>query len=270
MSSAGRILLATVTCVAVLVAGAWWRGVEWSDVTHWGTPRNVLETSAGGVRVPVAAGPEERLLPEVPVATSGSYSFLFPTEGEGGGPVRYDPCRPIEWTVNPTLMPDGLEPLLHTAVDRVQQATGLRFDYIGTTAEPASFSRDLIQERYGDAFAPLIIGFQNANQNPDLEGSITGLGGSSAVPGAYGNGRYLRGGVVILDFEDLAGILAEPRGGEELAEAIIAHELGHVVGLAHVMDTHELMHESNLRLLDWGPGDRQGLAIAGAGACEPG
>ncbi|MDN4477132.1 hypothetical protein QQX10_03890 [Demequina sp. SYSU T00039] len=270
MSSGSRILIAVAACVAVLVAGAWWRGVEWSDVTHWGTPRNVLETSTGDARIPVADGPAERLLPEVPVATSGSYDFLFPSEGAGGGPVRFDPCRPVEWTLNLTLMPDGAEPLVHDAIARVQEATGLRFDYLGTTTEPASFSRDVIQDRYDGGYAPLVIGFQNETQNPSLAGSVTGLGGSSAVPGAYGADRYLRAGVLILDFEDLAAILADPDGGAALAEAVIAHELGHVVGLAHVLDTHELMHESNLRLLDWGPGDLQGLAIAGAGGCEPG
>ena len=73
--------------------------------------------------------------------------------------------------------------------------------------------------------------------------------------------------MVSLDYEDLERILDEPRG-RALVRAVIAHELAHVVGLAHVADRTELMHESNLRLLDWGPGDLAGLAVAGAGGCE--
>lgn len=270
MSSASRILIATVVCAGVLVAGAWWRGVEWSDITHWGTPRNVLETSAGDRRIPTAEGDAVRLAPAVTATGVGSYQFLFATEGAGGGPVRYDPCRAIPWVLNATLMPEGVQPLIERAFASVSDATGLVFEFEGTTTEPVTFDRDLIQDRYGaDRFAPVIVGFQNANQNPTLDGSVTGLGGSSAVPGAYGDGRYLRAGVVILDFEDLTAILAEGDGGAALAQAVIAHELGHVVGLAHVPDTDQLMHEANLRLLDWGPGDLQGLAIAGSGACEP-
>ena len=268
MSSASRILIAAVVCVGVLILGAWWRGVQWSDVAHWGTPRNVLETSAGDVRVPVASGPADRQLPAVEATGTGSYEFLFPTERAGGGPVRYDPCRAVQWVINPVLMPDGVRPLIDDAIASVQAATGLRFEYAGTTDERVAFGRDLIQPRYDGGFAPIIIGFQNESQNPDLAGSVTGLGGSSAVPGAYGPERYLRAGVVILDFEDLTSILEGDPGGAELASAVISHELGHVVGLAHVVDTHELMHQSNLRLLDWGPGDLTGLAMAGAGGCE--
>ena len=45
------------------------------------------------------------------------------------------------------------------------------------------------------------------------------------------------------------------------------HELGHVVGLDHVKDRHELMNPEYLGLDTWGPGDRQGLAVLGAGPC---
>jgi Matrixin len=49
---------------------------------------------------------------------------------------------------------------------------------------------------------------------------------------------------------------------------VVMHELGHLVGLAHVRDPGELMAESNLERRDLGPGDRQGLAAVGAGSCH--
>lgn len=262
-----RILGVLLACIALFAAGAWWRGVSWSDVRHWGTPRNVIDAAGETVRIPVADGPAYRRLPAVESTTTGSYDFLFPTEGAGGGPVRYDPCRSVTWVIAPTQMPDGLEPVVHEAVDSVSAATGLEFEFEGYTDERVSFERALVQDRYGDRFAPVVIGFENATQNPELAGSITGLGGSSAVPGAYGDERFLRAGVVAIDFEDMARIIGQP-GGRDLARAVVAHELGHVVGLAHVADARELMHDSNLRLVNWGPGDLQGLAIAGDGGCE--
>ncbi|WP_062522456.1 hypothetical protein [Demequina silvatica] len=265
MSSAGRMVVVTLICAALFVAGAMWRGVTWSDVRHWGTPRNVIEAEGQTVRIPVAQGDAERVLPVVTATTTGSYDFLFPDGGAGGGPVRYDPCRALSYVISPAHMPDGFEPIIHEAVADVSSVTGLAFEYEGLTDETASFDRDLVQGRYGDRFAPIVIGFQSEAQNPDLAGTVTGLGGSSAVPGAYGDDRYLRSGVLIIDWEDVADIRDD---GDDLARAVVEHELGHVVGLAHVGDKHELMHESNLSLIDWGPGDLAGLALAGAGGCE--
>ena len=96
-----------------------------------------------------------------------------------------------------------------------------------------------------------------------------GLGGSSSVTGAYGDQRYLEGGTVLLDSTDVAGLLKTGQG-RALARAVIMHEIGHVVGLAHVADPSELMNASNTSLTTWGPGDLEGLAIAGAGPCEGG
>ena len=45
------------------------------------------------------------------------------------------------------------------------------------------------------------------------------------------------------------------------------HELGHVVGLAHVHDASELMNPENVGLTRLGPGDRAGLAALGSGRC---
>ena len=56
-------------------------------------------------------------------------------------------------------------------------------------------------------------------------------------------------------------------GGLEVARAIAMHELGHLVGLAHVDDERELMDAQNHGQVDFGPGDRRGLARLGRGRC---
>lgn len=50
--------------------------------------------------------------------------------------------------------------------------------------------------------------------------------------------------------------------------ADLLHELGHLVGLAHVDEPTELMYDGNVGQLDFGPGDRQGLAVLGNGECS--
>ncbi len=49
---------------------------------------------------------------------------------------------------------------------------------------------------------------------------------------------------------------------------MVLHELGHVLGLAHVDDRHEVMYEKGVRISDYGPGDLKGLKILGSGPCS--
>ena len=266
MKAAGRALLLAAFGALLIWGTATVLGVTWTDVEHVGQPRNVLEDGAVNVRIPLPTGPALRRLPAVPVTTSGDYGFMFPGEDDEG-PVRYDPCRPVAWVLNPAGMPEGGETMVIAAVASVSHATGLEFRFDGTTTEAPSFDRQLFQDRYGPQFAPVIVGFATEHQVPDLAGSVTGLGGSSAVYGAYGEQRFLHSGVVIMDADDLVRLQETPFGAL-VAQAVIEHELGHVVGLGHVRDETELMHDSNLRITEWGPGDLAGLAIAGSGPCE--
>lgn len=265
MRSVLRVVSLVLVAVLILWAFAAWRGLSWEDLTRYGQPRNVLDAGGEQIKIPVPEGPDERRLPAVEVTTAGEHRFLFVDDGV---PVRYDPCRQVGWVLNPEGAPDRATALVSSAVDDLEQMTGLDFVYLGETDEAASFDRALFQARYGAGFAPVIVGFATEDEQPDLAGTVTGVGGSSAVSGAYGDTQYLRSGVVIMDSEGIADIL-DQRDGAELAEAIIRHELAHVVGLAHVEDRDELMHSENFQVTQWGPGDTQGLAIAGNGPCEP-
>lgn len=250
--------------VAAAGMGMWASGASWDDVTHLGQPRNVLEIDGQEVRVPNAGSEGERLAPEVAVSTTGDHAFLFTENGE---PTRYDPCVPLAWVYNPDRAPEGADELVVSAFDDVATYTGLVFEYEGEVDEVADFDRPIIQEEYGERFAPILVGWSTEDENPDLAGSTAGLGGSSSVTGAYGDQRFLAAGVIVLDIDDMAELLSEANGAQR-AESIIRHELAHVVGLAHVDDTSELMHAENMAAAAWGPGDRQGLAIAGAGPCQ--
>jgi len=50
-------------------------------------------------------------------------------------------------------------------------------------------------------------------------------------------------------------------------EAVILHEFGHVLGLAHVDSPGELMYVHNVGRTTYGPGDVEGLRLLGRGPC---
>jgi Matrixin len=207
-----------------------------------------------------------RVLPPVTDAPTGTHAFMITMAD--GKPVTYDPCRPIHYVVNPTGMPrSGLE-LVRSAIREISAATGLAFVEDGVTLEPLVQARAPRQpQRYGDRWAPVLIGWTDAAEFPSVSGDIAGVGGSSVVaPEGPGSERYVSGQVA-LSRDWFTAAIAQP-GGDANARAVVMHELGHLVGLAHVRDPDELMAELNSGLTEFGPGDRQGLAAVGAGRCR--
>lgn len=265
MRTLGRLAVIIGVGAVAVVGTAYVTGFDLAEWQYLGQPRNVLVVDGEQIRIPLPEGPAQRQAASVPISTDGSHAFMFEESPEG--PTRYDPCRPLEWTLNPDGMPEGAEPLVHDAVADVARHSGLVFEYIGETDEVAGFDRRLFQDRYGENLAPIIVGWSTEDETPDLAGSVTGLGGSSSVNGAFGEQRFLASGVVVLDSEDVTELM-ESRRGTALATAVIMHELAHVIGLGHVDDPTELMNDENSMLITWGPGDRAGLAIAGAGPCQ--
>lgn len=214
--------------------------------------------------VPADARPA-RLLPPVAVVSSGPYAaeHLLP----GGSPATYDPCRPMHYVVNPASMPDAVLPLLADAVAAVSAATGLALVDDGRTSEPLSLERGIVQrERYGNRWAPVLIGFSDARGYPSLAGDVVGVGGSSLVQPRGTASARLVSGQVALDVDALSALVA--RGRSDQVRAIIMHELAHVVGLDHVEDPAQLMYPRNVGLTSYGPGDLEGLAILGNGVCH--
>ena len=99
-----------------------------------------------------------------------------------------------------------------------------------------------------------------------LEGDVAGFGSSQVLsPGGPGTARYVTGQIV-LD-ADAFKDSGSQQAGYLAGRATVLHELGHVVGLGHVPDLNELMHESNVGQTALGPGDRAGLARVGVGHC---
>lgn len=203
---------------------------------------------------------------EAPPA-GGTHAFVA-TQPDSGRPVAYDPCRPIRYVVRPDNAPSGSDDLLRDAFDRVGSITGLRFVDDGRTDEQPAEERAPFQpDRYGDRWAPVLVTWQTAEENPDL---VTAAGTAGSVwVSRPGEPRVYVTGSVTLDATDFADLLASP-DGQAVARAIVLHELGHLVGLGHIDDPSQLMYPETGTALDFASGDLTGLVQLGRGECVPG
>jgi len=215
------------------------------------------------LRAAVGLGPH-RLAATVRPTTTGSYAFMAHQRGDRTSPVAWDPCRPIRYVVNPAGGPSDAVDLAQQAVARVSQLTGLVLEYAGESSSRPRWDSP-IMPIFNNLRRPVLISWATPDEVPQLAGNVAGIGGS--VPIGVGDGRLRYGtGGATLDAGSFAQLEAQS-GGKLEERAIVLHELGHVLGLAHVSDPAELMNADNLGLVDFGPGDRAGLARLGKGSC---
>ena len=222
-----------------------------------------------------------------PVPEGGGPHTFALHQADGVTPVGWDPCRPITYVTRPGTLA-AAERLVEQAVEMVSTATGLQFMDQGRTDEAPSEDRSSYQpERYGERWAPVLIAWSDARESPRLGRSLqddpgadvagyasTRSAGYSTTDPETGRsvaaGSVLVSGSVVLDEEDLARMLEEPDGWAR-ARAVVAHELGHLVGLGHVDDPAQLMHpRARPSVTGFAPGDLEGLARLGTLECYPG
>lgn len=207
-----------------------------------------------------AAAMPLRLPPEVP--DPGGYSFL--AAAPDGGPVRWDPCRPVHVVVRPQDEPPGGREAVTAALEEVGEASGLVFVVDGATDEAPSESRRAIDPgRYGARWSPVLVAWSDPEEYPPLTGAV-GVAGPAAGVGAS-TGTWVTG-TVVLDAAWFAANLPQDIGARR-AEAVLSHELAHLVGLGHSRDPFSLMSPAYQSVYGFSLSDRAGLARLGRGGC---
>lgn len=193
------------------------------------------------------------------ITTSGGSGYEFAVlQPDGLEPVTWDPCREIRYVVNPEGAPSGYAEVVTASVADISRATGLAFDYVGTTSDRRFSDRS---GPLDTTPAPVLIGWATPDEVPDLAGDVAGVGGAEAAHLERDRLTYVTG-VVVLDRDPFAEM------GHTLRRAVVTHELGHVVGLEHVDDPGQLMYAETTSRSTLGAGDLDGLSILGSGPCR--
>ncbi len=202
--------------------------------------------------------------------SSNDYRFLGTQPGGKDEPVAYDPCRELHYVVNWTNAPPKGGTYIEQSIAEVSRATGFRFVFDGETKEKYNDKRAAFQPgRYGQKWAPILIDWSDPKKVSKLEGTIVGLGGSQAfaIGGRRAKFVYVTGAIA-LDTPAIREML-QTSEGPALVQAVILHELGHVMGLNHVDDPAQLMFEEMQSIRSYSLGDQNGLARLGSGRCFP-
>lgn len=162
--------------------------------------------------------------------------------------ARWDPCETISYQINPSGGYSGSTADITAAFRKVGQVTGFRFAYAGTTSGTV---------RRGESGqhppeADVLIDWQKPGQDPELAGTVAGIGGHWVL-----NGRRFDGYVVLDQSQRLQ---------RATWRKVLAHELGHVVGLGHTTAKDQVMYGgvSSSVSTKWGKGDLAGLRRVGA------
>ena len=203
----------------------------------------------------------ERGLPAPSLDGPGGVHAFAMTQPGSADPVGWDPCSPIRYQVNPAGAPAGGQALIDRAIERASAATGLVFASEGST-DRRPFTNPFVPSGTNQ---PVVIAWATANELPELSGDVAGIGGGAAEQGVMGR-RYYVTGAIALDTDAFTDAAIEQR--PRTMEAIVLHEVGHVVGLDHVSEPTELMAERNNGQVELGPGDREGLARLGSLPCS--
>jgi len=205
----------------------------------------------------------------VPTGPDGPYAFLGATYVDGQRePVRWNPCQPIEYQVELDVRPPGADAAIASAVAATSRATGISFHSDGTSTAGAHalFDHLFLADAIDTAYRPVLITVVSGDTFDTFEPSKRAVAFAHPEEGHGLLDHQYVAGVVVVD-----GSIHYPTEGRWSLALVVQHELGHLMGLAHVQAPDELMfsfeeapHTIPQPISGWGPGDLAGLERLGA------
>jgi hypothetical protein len=231
---------------------------------------------ATGHRDTFASGLTPERIPNLP----SGHSFTF-VKADGCTPVRFDPCQPVHYVVNPSQAPAGGVADVEEAFNRLAEATGITFVNDGMTDE-VSRRGPYVEDRYPDRWAPILVAWsRQSGDRANVE--VVGSGFPYRVEDVLVSGTLTLNSDAVSDRAKgtpvPGGFASAPGFGPIGAEGVtwgrvILHELAHVVGLGHTRDRDQLMFpdvaQQTSHTTDFRAGDREGLRLLGrAAGCLP-
>lgn len=167
-------------------------------------------------------------------------------------PVRWNPCEPIHFVINPANAPPSGVADTREAFKRLAVATGMAYVDDGFTDEDGRGGNRAYQpDRYGDRWAPILVHWMGSSRaNGDIQ--VVGGGLPTRVGDVYVTGNLSLNPFAVTNKETRTTVAGGfGAGGVTLGRVgpegvtwgrIILHELAHITGLGHVSAPSNLMY----------------------------
>lgn len=191
------------------------------------------------------------LTPEQIPSLPADFSF-FQVASDDCLPVRWNPCEPIHFVINPANAPPTGVTDTREAFKRLAAATGITYVDGGLTDENTPGNNRAYQpDRYPGRWAPILVHWMG-NSRAQGEIQVVGGGFPTQVGDVYVTGNLFLNPNVVTNAQTRTTV-AGGFGGEGVTLGrigpegvtwgrIILHELAHITGLGHVSVPSNLMY----------------------------